>query len=174
MSGKVQGRHTGGCCSVLQCVAVCCNCNCRKGGREARGREATLYATHCNTLQRKLTTLQRTLTSEGGNALYNTLRHAAAHCNTLQHTATHYNTRGRRRSTVAAKKPRCSSLGVSLMINRNTCPKKVLRFPHSDTHFRQGRKSKVKYSLLHLECDLISISTLISLVSFQRNVVKET
>ena len=120
------------CCSILQCVTVCCNCN--SGNVEGRREGGNAL---CNTLQHATTHLQHC----------NTLQHtreailSATHCDTLQHTATHYNIRGRRWISVAAKKLRCSSLGVALMIKRNICPQKV--FPHSDIHFRQGRKSKV-------------------------------
>ena len=138
-SGKVQGRHTGGCCSVLQYVAVRCSvlqCVAIAIAGKVQGRHEGGNAL-CNTLQHAATRLQHC----------NTLQHtreailSATHCNTLQHTATHYNIRGRRWISVAAKKLRCSSLGVALMIKRNICPQKV--FPHSDIHFRQGRKSKV-------------------------------
>jgi len=128
-------------CSMLQCDAVCCSVLQLQLQERCKGgtREATLSATHCNTLQHAYNTATHCNT----RGRQRSLQHTATRCSKLQHTATHYNTRGRRWSTVAAKKPRCSSLGVSLMIKRNTCPKKALRFPHSNVHFRQGRKSKV-------------------------------
>jgi len=70
------GTYTGAsrvaavCCSVLQCVAVCCMIYTRSDSTYT-GASAVLQhtAAHCSTLQ-----------------------HTAAHCNTLQHTATHRNT----------------------------------------------------------------------------------
>jgi len=92
------------CCSVLQCVAVCCSQ--QRRGAKCHVRDMTsdaLYecdppsyivgydcaCVHCNILEYTAThcnTLQHTAEH------CNTLQHTATHCNTLQHTATHCNT----------------------------------------------------------------------------------
>ena len=74
------------CCSVLQCVAVCCSVGWMKSVREPRGCVPLRpRARHCKTLHTAThCTLQHT-------AHCNILQHTA-HCNTLQHTATHCNT----------------------------------------------------------------------------------
>ena len=76
-----------GCCSVLQCVAVCCSVSWRPNFKAMRAGQDT--ATSCNTLQQAATPcnqLERTATS------CNALQHAAKHCNTQQQQdSTHCN-----------------------------------------------------------------------------------
>jgi len=104
-------QHTAHCCSVLQCVAVCCSfewCDILPWCQPVMSLYASIiidthHHTHhptrhvsgqhtamrCNALQHTAThcnTLQHTATH------CNTLQHTATHCNTLQHTAIHCNT----------------------------------------------------------------------------------
>jgi len=101
------------CCSVLQCVAVCCS-GCYITSREAGTHQEESIArvgtaieslqhaaTYCNTLQHTANTLQytethqqRSITHAGtarGDATHCTT-HCNTRCHTLQHAATHCNT----------------------------------------------------------------------------------
>ena len=102
------------CCSVLQCVAVCCSRSVLQcvavwhdsGTSLGCPWSPTLQhtmkphiATHCNTLQHNATycdTLQQIakhcLTLQNITTHYLTLQHTASCCNILQHTATPFNT----------------------------------------------------------------------------------
>ena len=78
-------RQVRVCCTVLQCVAMCCNTAARRRSRRAAVHCSTLQQTakHCNIMQHTAThcnALQQTATH------CNTLQHTATHCNTLQHT----------------------------------------------------------------------------------------
>ena len=109
------------CCSVLQCVAVCCSecvpllsrsgglhwkCNGaytdRRAPEIARFGRSASNGTHCNSLQHTATqcnTLQHTATPCNSDPILQFYRGGVysaasnvAHCNTLQHTATRCNT----------------------------------------------------------------------------------
>jgi len=91
------------CCSVLPCVAVCCNAQrytfvgsqcvavCLLQRTEAHLCRLQCVAACCNT-QRHTFVGSRAIKSHHQDSHCNTLHHTATHYTTLQHTATHCNT----------------------------------------------------------------------------------
>jgi len=70
------------CCSVLQCVAVCCSVPATSNRTQLETDDFSIISSF-RILSRQHTTTQNTAKH------CKTLQHTATHCNTLQHTATH-------------------------------------------------------------------------------------